>query len=100
MRRLNLADNAIHELVPRVFYMLNKLKYLDLSGNLLEELPADVFKDITVRPINNGTRTRTLFFNFAFFRGLPGTATVAASGRRNECVLSIYFVIAAQILNH
>lgn len=49
LRRLNLAENLIVELVPRVFYMLGKLKYLSLSGNPLIDLPPDVFKDILVR---------------------------------------------------
>lgn len=48
LKRLNLADNAILVLVQRVFYHLNKLKYLDLSENPLAELPPDVFQDITV----------------------------------------------------
>lgn len=48
LRRLNLAENLIVELVPRVFYMLGKLKYLSLSGNPLNDLPPDVFKDILV----------------------------------------------------
>lgn len=49
LRRLNLAENLIVELVPRVFYMLGKLKYLSLSGNPLIDLPPDVFKDILVK---------------------------------------------------
>lgn len=45
---MNLAENLIVELVPRVFYMLGKLKFLCLSGNPLIDLPPDVFKDILV----------------------------------------------------
>lgn len=41
--------NSIVELVPKVFYLLGKLKHLDLSGNPLTDLPPDVFKDIMVR---------------------------------------------------
>lgn len=52
LRRLNLAENLIVELVPRVFYMLGKLKYLTLSGNPLNDLPPDVFKDILVSEPN------------------------------------------------
>lgn len=48
LRRLNLADNLINELVPRVFFMLGRLKYLDISKNPLNDLPPDVFKDILV----------------------------------------------------
>lgn len=48
LRRLNLADNSIGELVQRIFFMLSKLKYLDLSGNPLQELPPDVFRDVPV----------------------------------------------------
>lgn len=74
LRRLSLAENLIVELVPRVFYMLGKLKYLSLSGNpvsilifrsftshfaltsfssssssfQLNDLPPDVFKDVLV----------------------------------------------------
>lgn len=53
LRRLNLAENAIVELVPRVFYMLGRLKHLDLSGNPLIDLPPDVFKDILVKSIGS-----------------------------------------------
>lgn len=49
LRKLNLAYNSIEELVQRLFYMLGKLKYLDLSGNPLQDLPPEVFKDIQVR---------------------------------------------------
>lgn len=49
LRRLSLANNLIEKLAHRVFYMVSKLKYLDLSENPLTELPPDVFKDITVR---------------------------------------------------
>ena len=49
LKRLNLAHNKIGTLVPRVFYQLNRLKYLDLSGNPLSKLPPDVFNDISVR---------------------------------------------------
>lgn len=45
---MNLAENLIVELVPRVFYMLGKLKFLCLNGNPLIDLPPDVFKDILV----------------------------------------------------
>lgn len=51
LRRLNLAVNSIVELVPKVFYLLGKLKHLDLSGNPLIDLPPDVFRDIMVRMI-------------------------------------------------
>lgn len=49
LKRLNLANNLIDKLVNRVFYMLLKLKYLDLSGNPLSNLPPEAFKDISVR---------------------------------------------------
>lgn len=45
---LNLADNSLEDLAPKVFQMLTKLKSLDLSRNPLEDLHPDVFKDITV----------------------------------------------------
>ena len=46
---LSLADNSLEEMVPRLFQQLTKLKYLDLSGNPLEDLTPDVFRDIMVR---------------------------------------------------
>lgn len=48
LKTLNLADNSIEVLAPKVFQMLTKLKSLDLSRNPLEDLQPDVFKDITV----------------------------------------------------
>lgn len=48
LRRLNLADNSIVELVQRNFFMLTRLKYLDLSGNPLQDLQPDVFRDVPV----------------------------------------------------
>lgn len=48
LRTLNLADNSIGDLAPKVFQMLTKLKNLDLSRNPLEDLQPDVFKDIIV----------------------------------------------------
>jgi Leucine rich repeat len=45
---LNLADNSLEEIVPRLFFQLGKLRILDLSGNPLTELPPDPFRDITV----------------------------------------------------
>lgn len=53
LRTLNLADNVLEELVPRLFQQLAKLKYLDLSGNTLEDLTPDVFRDIMVRKMDN-----------------------------------------------
>jgi Leucine-rich repeat (LRR) protein len=44
-----LADNLMEELVPRLFQQLTRLKYLDLSGNPLDDLTPDVFRDIMVR---------------------------------------------------
>ena len=49
MRTLNLADNLLEELLPRLFQQLTKLKSLDLSGNPIEDLTPDVFRDIMVR---------------------------------------------------
>lgn len=49
LRNLSLANNLIEKLAHRVFYKVSKLKYLDLSGNPLTDLPPDVFTDITVR---------------------------------------------------
>lgn len=49
LKALNLADNLLEELLPRLFQQLTKLKYLDLSGNPLEDLTPDVFRDIMVR---------------------------------------------------
>lgn len=46
---LNLADNLLEEMVSRLFQQLTKLKYLDLSGNPLEDLTPDVFRDVMVR---------------------------------------------------
>lgn len=43
-----MGHNLISVLPQRVFYMLNRLKYLDLSGNPLDGLPIDVFKDVPV----------------------------------------------------
>jgi len=43
-----LADNSIVELVQRNFFMLSRLKYLDLSGNPLQDLQPDVFRDVPV----------------------------------------------------
>lgn len=48
LKTLNLADNSIEDLAPKVFQMLTKLKSLDLSQNPLDDLHPDVFKDITV----------------------------------------------------
>lgn len=58
LRRLSLANNLIEKLAHRVFYKVSKLKYLDLSGNPLADLPPDVFTDITVRKnrLKNNTR--------------------------------------------
>lgn len=36
------------ELVQRNFFMLTRLKYLDLSGNPLQDLQPDVFRDVPV----------------------------------------------------
>lgn len=36
------------ELVQRNFFMLSRLKYLDLSGNPLQDLQPDVFRDVPV----------------------------------------------------
>lgn len=49
LRMLNLAENSIEELVPRLFQLLAKLKHLDLSGNPISVLTPDVFRDIMVR---------------------------------------------------
>ncbi|XP_067132388.1 carboxypeptidase N subunit 2-like [Centruroides vittatus] len=43
---LLLARNKLHSLVPRFFYLLSNLKYLDLSGNPLTDLDVDIMKDI------------------------------------------------------
>lgn len=43
-----MGDNSIEELPQRVFLMLGKLEYLDLSNNPLQNLIPDVFKDIMV----------------------------------------------------
>lgn len=48
LRTLNLADNSLEDLAPKIFQMLTKLKSLDLSRNPLEDLHPDVFKDIIV----------------------------------------------------
>lgn len=45
---LNLADNSIADLSPKIFQMLTKLKSLDLSLNPIEDLHPDAFKDIVV----------------------------------------------------
>lgn len=51
MKTLNLADNSVEDLAPKVFQMLTKLKSLDLSQNPLEDLQPDVFKDVVVSVI-------------------------------------------------
>lgn len=43
-----MTDNMIRELVPRIFQQLKNLKYLDLSGNSIGSISADVFRDIPV----------------------------------------------------
>ena len=49
LRTLNLADNAVKELMPRLFQNLMRLKYLELSGNPIDDLKSDVFRDVMVR---------------------------------------------------
>lgn len=48
LRVLNLAENSIDVLYDRPFFMLTNLQYLDLSGNMLQDLPPEVFKDVQV----------------------------------------------------
>jgi Leucine-rich repeat (LRR) protein len=48
LKTLNLADNSLGDLEPKVFQMLTKLKCLDLSRNPLEDLQPDIFKDVIV----------------------------------------------------
>lgn len=48
LKSLNLAYNFISSLTIKSFNMLAKLKSLDISGNPLDELQPEVFKDITV----------------------------------------------------
>ena len=43
---LTLAQNKLHGLTPRMFYLLSNLRTLDLSGNGIRELEPDVLKDL------------------------------------------------------
>lgn len=54
LKTLNLADNSLGDLEPKVFQMLSKLKTLDLSRNPLEDLQPDVFKDVIVSAFRKG----------------------------------------------
>lgn len=47
---LSLTDNSLEVLLPRMFQQLAKLKHLDLSGNPIDDLVPDIFRDITVSP--------------------------------------------------
>lgn len=49
LTRLSLARNRLTRLVPRMFYRLDKLEFLDLSGNPLLEIEPEDFKDL--RPL-------------------------------------------------
>lgn len=45
---LSLADNALEVLLPRMFQQLTRLKHLDLSGNPIDDLVPEIFRDIMV----------------------------------------------------
>lgn len=45
---LNLRENSIDVLYDRPFFMLTNLQYLDISENMLQDLPPEVFKDVQV----------------------------------------------------
>lgn len=50
---LSLADNFIEALLPRMFQQLTRLKHLDLSGNPIDDLVPDIFRDITVSSLRS-----------------------------------------------
>lgn len=81
LRRLNLADNSIVELVQRNFFMLTRLKYLDLSGNPLQDLQPDVFRDVPVsvdkRRTQQTRQTRLTHLSLTHF---PSPFTVYFTG--------------------
>lgn len=47
LETLTLAGNKkLRDLAPRMFYLLSRLKTLDLSGNAIRELDPEVLKDV------------------------------------------------------
>ena len=99
LTRLSLARNKLTKLVPRLFYRLERLEFLDLSGNPLLEIEPEDFKDL--RPLRQlylvGCQLSKL--HSLIYQSLPNLEELDLRDNRFESMASFEFKYLKKLKN-